>query len=150
VSRRRKPKAQLAKVIAFQGWRSRLEHDTDNEIESKSRRDYEEALRLSEERTPADPKEKLARFQTAVQCALQSELSMRVLFEDQLGSRFPISARNATWMHWSSQRLAQLCGWEEWCDEQMERFAEPARVYDLAEFRRFRDRLVASRTEARG
>jgi hypothetical protein len=134
--------AKLAKVIPLQGWRSEFVNHEDAETEDVARRDYFHAKGLADITKAGGPKEEIEIFRACVQRALKSVVTMKALLEDQLGGRFPVCSQNAKALAYLTERLFDLTKWDTWCIKEMQRFAPDAQIYNLAEFRRFRNRVV--------
>jgi hypothetical protein len=142
---RRKPRAEpakLAKVIPF--GRSKEE-----DLEAVAR----EHWRLADaaiDAIDADLKrpafqvtrDRVVELQEAVDRALTSLLAAKAYIERELGERYPICAQNAGFLRTLAARIERCAKARNWCIDEAKRFAPDATVYNLAEFRRFRNRVV--------
>ena len=145
MSRRRKPKAEpvkLAKVIPFRDeLRSELK-GKDADIETAAIRDWNEADRLYSRLRDFKDQEEVQTVHRAVRRALKSMFLAKIRFEREFGASVEASSYNAALLMHYGDQLRSLADWNERCEQRLKRFAPDAQIYSLAEFRRFKNRVV--------
>jgi hypothetical protein len=152
VSRRRKPKGEpvkLAKVIPFE--RTVFAGGSSTSLTPyRTAADEYARLNLLSGRKPT--LEELRSLKSLIEVALVKVIEEKDEFERGIGVLYDIDVQNALFQHALLIRLKVMYEEHAWVREELRKMepVTPARVYDLAEYRRFRDRLVASRTEALG
>jgi hypothetical protein len=136
--RRKREPVKLARVLQFDRI-SRLCCDE----EAEAHKDYFDADDLAKSTPKKNATEpQVAALRAATKRALKSVIAFKALLEDQLGGRFPVTAQNAKVLSYLTFRIRNLTEWDDWCVSEEKRFAPDATLYNLAEFRRFRNRVV--------
>jgi hypothetical protein len=142
---RRKPKAEpakLAKVIPF------LDRDDDEARADADWHAADAAIRAMDENTKKHPgmvpgKALILELREKVDRALASLLAVKRTTERGLGTYYSINAENAAFLQKVTAQIHRCLKARDWCVAEAKRYAPDAQIFNLAEFRRFRNRVVS-------
>jgi hypothetical protein len=146
---RRKPKAEpvkLAKVIPF-------ERSEEQDLEAVAREHWcladaaIDAINADLKRPGFQvTRDRVVELQETVDRALTSLLAAKAYIERELGGSYPFCAQNAGFLRNVAARIEHCAKARDWCITEATRFAPDATIYNLAEFRRFRNRVQKGAT----